>query len=157
MSDAPQSVLVPVLNPPPIPKGRLTVVEMVYVQAPDSGPVAIESRYGVWIESDEQTYTRRLTVGPEWQALDLGWLRDKPIALLHLSNEGNGRAFVTPTAEESAALAEQIVEVTATRQYVPLSYLSPGESLRMPPPDSFEWYVRCRNGKAKCVLNLVPR
>lgn len=161
MSDSPQPtpVLKPSLPPPSpvIPKGRLTVVEMVYVQTPNAGPVAVESRYGVWIESDEQPYTRRLTVGPEWQPLDLGWLRDVPIALIHLSNEGYGRSLVTPTAEQSATLTEHIVEVSATRQYVLFSYLSPGESLRVPPPGVVDWYVRCPNGRSTCVLNVIPR
>lgn len=90
------------------PRCRLTVLHTTYYQAPGQEPTSVECNYGDWLQTDEQPYSRRITVGPDWVPVDLGWIRDPGYVVI--TNEAP--TFRTlPTPEERADAYARVVEV----------------------------------------------
>lgn len=147
----------PSLLTAPIKAARLTVVDVVYHQGLGDQPTSVESRFGRWLNTDEQPYHRKIKVTTDWMPLDLGWLGTQ-ISMLVLMNE-EGRHFqVYPTPKERALIEERIVEIgIEVHDHVEECWLiPPGESIRAQPVAPDRLRVRCRRGEARCVLTLFP-
>lgn len=134
---------------------RLSVVQMVYHQQPDGQPTVQEARYSRWLESDEQPYLRRMTVGEEWVALDVGWV--EKAGMLVLRNEGGPPSPVKLTPEQKAEAAAKVIEVGFTEGLTGQVWLiPPGESMAGVPRNAKELRVRCQSGEVKLSVCVLP-
>lgn len=139
---------------------RLTVVETVFHQSPDEGATSSGGNFERELRGGDQVYARRLTVGPEWQKLDTGWLGGR-CSQIHISNEEGKRWDKVPTAEERGEAASRIVEVgidvaDAGGGAAVFALVRSGESCRFEPSDARLLYLRCRRDGAKCRVTAVP-
>lgn len=147
---------------PTTPPARLTVVETVYHQPAAGPPTATESRFSRPLGSDEQPYSRRLTIPTRWVRLDPGWVGGG-CAALALSNEGPvARRTTVPTPEEAAADAALVVTVGVAADpegatVAPFARVRPGESLRLEPADPGRLMLVCSGeAPARVLLTLIP-
>jgi len=142
----------------------LTVVEMVHHRRVDGTGDTVESRFSRLLETHEQLYQRHLTIGTEWERLDLGWLDKAGISMLVLTNNEGKNLLVNPSDEEQAAIAERVVEIGYSLDKGPDLDPCPGTWL-IPSKESFRGFpsrpdllmARCERGPAKCTLTLIPR
>jgi hypothetical protein len=129
---------------------RVTVVEGVYHMGVDVPTTVTENRFSRDVESDEQPYIRRFTVGSDWVQLDTGWV--DAIGMLVISNE-EGRVFQRiPTKEEREETMRRVVEVAGTPPWLIL----PTESMRGLPANR-SVRMRCLHGEARVVVTVVPK
>lgn len=150
----------PVPGKKEIPVSRVGVVETIYHIQVNEQPTSVETRYGRILKTDEQPFTRRFKVGPEWIPLPSGWLAEA--SLLLLSNEGAAEPVRgNPTPEQAAQAAAMVVDVAFNPcveklDSVPALLIPPGESMRVIPADLKTIRLRCLTGLVKCVLTLFP-
>lgn len=138
--------------PPQKPRARLTVVEMVYYQAPGEQPESYTCNFCRELLSEEQPYQRKKLATEEWKPLDFGWV-DVAGQLVITNDEGKNRQ-VTPSPEELAVLAEKVIQVStfATDFYWKVP---PGESMRAYPSDH-KLFIRCTKGTARYTITVIP-
>lgn len=148
---------------------RLTVVESVYHQSPNSQPIGVEARYGRLLATDEQPYVRKFTVGPQRQRLPLGWLAGTEenggpgpacVGLLCVANDEGRQRTVMPTPEERASSDARLITlaVAVTESLsVAFAVVRPGESCRFEPSCAGNLIVWCEQGEVKCTLTALPR
>jgi len=157
-------------------KARFGVVETVYFQQPETIPVAVDSRFTRWLDSEEQPYLRQAKIGQDWQEVDVGWLENLPVSQLVLRND-EGKFQVQPTSEQRALVMGRILELAILprpdasdltkcrtmrsppkREIPPLSFavLRPGQSLRFEPVDANRLVIRCKSGTARLTLFAIP-
>lgn len=134
-------------------RNRVAVVETVYFQAHGEQPLPpIESRYYRWLNSEEQPYNRNLKLTETWTRLDMGWLGDAGLLVIHNVPE---RLQTQPTDKERLAMANKVIELTydtANPEWVIL----PGESLRAHPTRAKDLFIRCRSGECRAYINVIP-
>jgi hypothetical protein len=153
-------------------RARISVVKTVTHTCEGMRPHSVSYPYNRTLRTTEQPYERLITIGPDWEPLDLGWLAGKPIALVTLKNE-EGRFHNRPTREELAEVFGRIVEVgfvpappeerVRTMHSPERAHRAPIAAFLIRPTESDEWepagavaHVRCRSGAARCVLFIVP-
>lgn len=94
---------------PPDQPDRVTATLQVYYEQYGQQPTHLNLAHSYTQDpSDEEPYTRRLSVGPKWTPLDLGWL-DGAAGLVVLVNNPPTRATL-PTPGEVAADAAVVLE-----------------------------------------------
>jgi hypothetical protein len=123
--------------------GRITVVGSVYHQPPEGPPSEVGKPFSVKVSSSEQPYVRRLTVGPDLQPLDCGWLAGGEIARLVVENhEPPGGAAVLLALRDGA---------------VPFMLVRPGswESFEPVDPDGLRLKAGL-GGAARVTITLYP-
>jgi len=139
-------------------KPRLTVVDNLYYQVPGDEPEHFQATFSRTLESDEQPYTRKISVGPEWRLLDFGWI-DEP-GLFILDNRGLPRMqFIQEKQPDPESLAVLVRPRGVSGHF---SWRVPvGESARFSP----NWAagaehpveVACPGGEVRCILHALPR
>lgn len=134
---------------PVTPRARLTIVETIYWRG-DEQPVAVESRHGAALFSDEQPYRRRIRVGTAWQLLDCGWI--DAASLVWIENP-EPHWNVQPTPGERAEAFARVVELSFTGEAVDIE-IPVGTTCRFRPAQRI--YIRCR-GETKIDVAAFPR
>lgn len=149
-------------------RAHLTVVETIYHQAGnDEQPTAVPHTYMRALTSEEQAYSRVMSVGEDWMPLDSGWLQKCSQVWIHNQQL---RRDANPTQDEREADSGRIVDVgiklpsTEPRDNwsppdghpVPTLWLHPNDSMRAPFTDPAMVYLRCRNGVAKVRVVVFP-
>ena len=104
-------------------RALLTTVEQVHYTMPGENPLSVTHRSSVFLTSQEQPYSRKVPLKPEWEPLDTGWITEPGILLLE--NKGGITGPLNPTAAEKAVERSRIVEICC-RPEVTLQ--------RVPPP-----------------------
>ena len=136
---------------------RIAVRELLYHQAPQEQPTAVESVFSRPLSTEEQPYTRKAKVNEAWVPVETGWLLGA--GMLHLANEEGRFQQVQPTPGERAAAARKVVEVglaVAEGEVAVCWLLRPGESLRAEPAEVGRLRLRCREGVARVTVNVFP-
>lgn len=135
---------------------RVVVSENVYHQTFGEEATRIESRFSRFLKSEEQLYQRHVTVGENWERLDHGWVQTA--SMLVVKNNTGNTLQVHASKEMEEHLDSCVVEIGAglDSAVVPVIAVPRGESARFTPVDTNNLFVRCRNGKAKVVLSVVP-
>lgn len=144
----------------PLPKGidkdRLTLTLNLVHQPRGEQPSGLNIVTSKLLETSEELYTRRITVGPEWQPIRLGDFPAEKVGRVAIYNlEGKGLSS-QPSPEEKALAASKIVEV---------AYLGddkgwlvePGWPFTGCPSDVLSIRLRCLQGEARCRLYLFPK
>ena len=119
---------------------RITVVEMVYFQAPGESPLGIESRYSRKLTTDEQPCERRLKATENWQELDRGWVDQA--SLIVISNRETATGKILEVAYKNAGQDTWLV--------------LPGESMRAHPSDATRLVIRSQLGTIRFTANIFP-
>lgn len=135
---------IPAMKPAQARPSRLTVVETVYHHQRGGQPAAVEARYTRRLASDEQPYRRTMTLGAEWQPVDLGWLQGQPVGLLILQS---GEKPGGPLVEVGVAVLDAVQ---------PAFVIRPGESFRGEPLPDAEICVRASAAGARLAVTVLP-
>lgn len=129
----------------------MSVQEIVYHFVAGQNPVALPCRVNRTLQTDEQAWQRRLTIGDQWQRLDVGWV--ERCSLLRVANEGNGPKVHAEAVELGVRIDQgpslgAVIEVT--------DVIPAGESVRRLPPNLKCLWLRCRQGRTNVVVVAIP-
>jgi len=83
----------------------VTVVGRTYFQNHDQQPVTSEDSYHYYLDSQEEPYSYRAKLGPEWVPLEFGWLKD--VSFVRVQNDEGRYGQSTPLEE----LERRIIQV----------------------------------------------
>ncbi len=137
---------------------RVAVIETILHQLAGEQPTSIENRFARELETDEQSYDRKVKIGENWTLLDLGWVANVggPSIIVIVNEEGRNLQ-VNPSEEERKAIDAKVIELCSGRceDLEPEWFIPPGESFRGSPLKPV--YLRCRQGIAKVRLFIIPR
>lgn len=144
---------------------RVTVMESICHEN-ENGPHQIPlSPFSYSLQSDEQTYSRIMTVGSDWVKMDTGWLGES-VSMIHLYNMEGKLGPHRPTDEQKSEIESRVIQVAVAIEglpKVPCSYLSPKRSIRLQCDggegkqnlSSYYW-VRCTAGKCRLQVSALP-
>ncbi len=116
---------------------------------------AVHSRI---LETEEQPYSRKLTIGEEWKEVDFGWLTGKTGFVVIQNTEGL-RLRVNQSDDEKADTAKRIIRLVAPdvedncfnpwliHPYGGIHAGTPTGRLR----------IRCQHDTARYTLTVIPR
>lgn len=159
----------------PPTRSRLIVVEQIYVYIEGTQPTQLGGQYLRPLKDDEQLFTRWLYADKEWKSLDTGWV--ERAALVWIRNESGQHPIRIPTPEEKEQTSHLVLEIgfcppprkvenkNRTMWSEPLPkepepqakiLIPPGESARFAPSDLKDLSVRCRFGKCRYKVAVVP-
>lgn len=130
---------------------RLVVVGQIAFTRQQGKPVYVEERFGRSC-SDGQPYVREVVAGPEWQALDCGWVKG---ASLIVVEHPAPRWTRQPGAEEKAAALAKVVEIASSPDAGGW-LVRTGETFRGSPSDVTRLFLRCSQGLAQINVYLFP-
>jgi hypothetical protein len=157
MSDSEEQEVVSELR---VPRPRLTVTQQVSYQLPDDPPKAFRCGFDRELSSGsgEEVYERtRLKATQDWQEVDFGFLKGKPLAYVAIQNREGLFTQTNPTEEEKIEVAKKVLDIGIYR-----SDVGAIEFTGVPPTECYSgWpsgrlYIRCRSGEARYSLFAVP-
>ena len=128
----------PVKDQPTV-RHRLTVVEKLYHQTHGGEPTCIESTYEMQLQTDEEVYSRNTVADKTPVRLDLGWLNDKPVNQIVITNR------------ETAP--DKLIKIGFDDSVMHFVVL-PGQSSRFLPAGSV--MISCLHGPAKYKIQVIP-
>ena len=140
------------------PKNRLTTRVDVYYESSGEPPYHVSVSGSKSFDGiDEQPFNRRIKVGEEQIALELGWFSDNPkdvgVVVIENSEGKNLRAY--PSEEEKMDIGSKILEVRTSEDSPPL-LVYPKWPLVVCPSDVTKITLRSRSGVIKAKINLLP-
>lgn len=142
-------------TPTPVTHARMTVVETVSYSPPNEESVGFDSRFGKLLKTTEQPYMRRTVIGVGWQPLDLGWLKDKEVAMIMIYNLESLRGLARqPTEKQKSEILEKVIEVSFSKKKDELFLIYAGESARFLPSGTI--YLRSRSGESRYKVAVIP-
>lgn len=122
--------------------------------------------YSERLSTEEQAYQRSLSVGEEWEVLDLGWidaLKGGPgCSFLCLKNSYQPWRARTPSPQELLEAQKRIIEVGMKIDvggvvfFQPLFVLPLGFGIPFCPIDLSSYRIRCKDGKGRYSIFAVP-
>lgn len=135
---------------------RISVVERVYYQVHGEQPTDIEHTSQSYGMTEEQPFSRRTKVGPDWSPLPYGWVAPHN-ALVHIVNE-EGEFTDNPTEAERARVESLIVHVAFIQDThaIPAISIPPREGVRFRVLDASLVRLRCEAGTTRIKVNVFP-
>lgn len=144
-------------------KARLVVVETIYHQMPDGQPIDVSIRHSQLLESTEQPFQRRFTVGTECIKLPLGWFKDDdgnilPCSMLVIENRGMDLPQGQLTAAQKIESDSRVLEyaLCMNERFEPMDAVLSGKSIRTCPTDLSRIMLRCRKGTTNVTVTIFP-
>lgn len=137
---------------------RLTIVETVYYQTPNTPASQVSSSFMRSLETHEQPYERKMVATEEWQPLinEQCWVKE--CSLILVTNEEGRYLQVNPTEEEREATAAKVLEISFDITNLTGDWeVPPGETFRGNPRHPQALFIRCRSGEARFTLHVFPR
>ncbi len=135
-------------------KDHLTVVETVYHRQYGEEATAVESRFTRELQTQEQSYTRRLKVEEEWRSLDTGWIIQ--VGMLVIQNTEGKFLQQIPSEADKAEALKKTIEIKHDGSEGCWLIL-PGESIRVCPSDASSLRIRCQLGTARFTVHIFPK
>lgn len=134
--------------------GNLSVVGSVVFQQGREAPVACETRFSRSMKVVGEPEPTPLTLTEEWTPITPRELAG--VSYIHIKNrEGSGLQLM-PTPEEARAISERVVEIAFGEGQPAACPVFPGEAFGFPVVDWKGVRVRCRKGKARVMVTLIP-
>src|SRR4051812_27002784 len=97
------------LSPKPV-KDRLTMTLQITHSHHGDQPAGVQSAANMFLETKEETYTRRNVIGSEWVKPKLGEFEPDQVGYIVVDIlEGLGLQVI-PTAHEAADIAKRVIE-----------------------------------------------
>jgi len=131
---------------------RLTVKLEVYYEQSEFDPAQVSCSFVQLLpQSQDQIYVRRILVGPEWQALDIGWVKEVGFILV----ENRPKRFqAMPTEEEQAEVEKKVLSIrNSEASEWPIAS---GAFFFGKPQDISTVQIRCLSGETQAVVNIFP-
>lgn len=119
---------------------QLIVLETVYCTGLNGEGESVESKFARQLNTDEQIWLRKASVGSEWEPLETGWI--ERASMMVLKNE------------EPAGGGMLELGLAAAGHVQPISSLPPSTSLRLPPSTLAS--LRLRGHNTRYSLWLFP-
>jgi len=151
-----------------IVRPTLSLVQDIYHQASAQEPEQVSARYSRVLSDNEQMYRRKTTLTDEWRLLDVGWVNNIGLVVIHNDEGSNFRN--QPSSHELMQVAQRVIEVCFIPKQPPnrdmhspakpklLAHIivRPGELVHFEPDEGAEVMWRCRFGSTRCTLYVVP-
>jgi hypothetical protein len=130
-----------------MPKARISVNESIYHQEyGGSQPTPNKPiRFGRDIDTDEQPYSRKITVTEEWKPIEKGWI--EKCGLLTIENLEAFKKDPDKTIEVGVGVEGNIYRFTQIRA---------GEGMRLDPIEFGALRIHCCKGSVKALITLYP-
>lgn len=135
---------------------RITMHLIINHDHVGSNPKQVIGIFQGYLETKEQPYERRLTVGTVWSPIETGWLQYSDVGLLFLINKAGTGLMVNPSPEEREALADKVVEVSFGKNKADL-IVRPGRFIPIEVKDIRKVSLRAPNDPVEIELTLFPR
>lgn len=137
---------------------RLVLIDTVVYTMRDTKPISLDFRRAVPLASEEQPYLRRFKVGETWSKLSFGWLDEQRVALLVISNEGQGTFKVNPTKEEKEQAEAKVVVVAVggIERENNILRIHPGDMVKFHPEPGQSYWICCGSGETTCHISAFP-
>lgn len=146
---------------PSQPICKLTVVERVYHRQGNNPPLQIESKFEYPLSVDEACYFRpSCKVGPEWSALDFGWIGRENAGTIVIQNITGRYLAKIPTPEEKAELDAKALIVSvcySSESRLEFAVIPPKQNLRLNLFPGADYSIRCPAGQAEFNLYAIPK
>jgi len=136
------------------PVSNLTVLSTVYHSQPGEDPSMCEAKFSAPLESNEQPYVRKKTVGNAWEKLDCGWLQEASLVVI-INTEGTNLQ-TRPSEEESAEIASRVIHLRYSGSDCHWE-IPPKKFFLGAPSDVDLLEIRCAKGSAKVHIHVFPR
>lgn len=141
---------------------HLTVVETIHHQRANKSPVTLTTSYDIPLDTGEQAYSRELTVGPEWQVLDTGWLKLWSLVVVknHLPRIARTTPGAPPPIPQSRVSDPRTIQLglRGKKGEFPtevLLLIPPGQDTRLYPVSAGRWMLRCPTD-TECTVTVFP-
>lgn len=136
---------------------RLTIAETLYHQSnTGEDPSSVVAQHCRFLETDEQLWQRRIKVGQEPVALDVGWITEWSCLLI----KNCTTLPSTPPALRAPEETQKIKELTVYLYHVQNKNtqwkILPGDSFRGCPTDIESLYLHCPDGSTVVNIVVVP-
>jgi hypothetical protein len=131
---------------------RLTGIVTYHHQHPGADVFTMDIRFSDALETTEQPYHRRMTIGPVWIPVDLGWI-ETPSVLIVKNNAGHYER--NPSAEQKEEDAAKIVELRFEGSKPWL--IRPGRPFVGEPSETAGLHLRCQHGTVEVTVVAIPR
>jgi hypothetical protein len=136
-------------------RNRLTCVLNLYHEQDDEQPEGFRLAFSDKLHLSSQRYNRRLKIGEDPVALDVGWFSPDEIGTLLVENLEGTRFSIVPSEEELADVAKRIIHVYHPGS--PSWLIPPRRFLLAHPEDASGLLLRCGHGRARVSLTIIPR
>lgn len=139
---------------------KVTVVGTVYYQPARGQPKGVKIAYSLSGVEDEQVYERPVQVGPEWQPVEYGWVKNPGMVIV---SHDKVVLDVKPTKEQREWLEQRVIQLgilnwAGDRETVaPFQDVYLGTSFPSTPPSFPLLRIRCPNGKARVTVYVIPK
>lgn len=143
------------------PRNILTVVHQVSHLAQGFPTKAMDLAFDRELKVEEEAYERNMCkVTEDWQEIDLGFLKGKPLSYVFVKNNEGTNLQVNPSPEEKEQIEKKILEVSFDAPWLPSGtgvwLIPPGECFGGYPSNDSVW-IRCQSGEARYSLFAAPR
>lgn len=173
MAPIPEDVGAPEEKEVPPRQARMTLVRSLYHTPSQGDSVGLGEGLGFYrfLQTSEQPYVRHLKVGPQWAAVEYGWLKDM-VGYMEIYNRevpspGTSREEIALHSIQLAVIPKTDDPSTRTMWSpeevgpVPFAFIRPGEMAMFEPWESEDGEMtnlamRCPAG-ARVTLAVVPR
>jgi hypothetical protein len=135
---------------------RITATMTAHHEEFGEGPDSVQAGFASYLDSNEQSFTRKLKVKETWKQTDFGWLNGK-VGHVKLENRIGRRPEKIPTDAELELLSKKVVLVGFREKDEddPPIELPPGEF------DFFklrgELWMRSATGIVEVIVFAMPR
>lgn len=138
------------------PRDRATLVMSVHHQRPGSPIQSFTAAAYRSLHHGQQCYDRTVPLGPTWQALDVGWVKEAPglVRLELLLPRKQRYASPEVAAAEEAVRLEVTFDFNDTNETHLEQYL--GWPLLFTPKNHSRVGLRCPQGPYDCRIVILP-
>lgn len=126
-------------------RDRLTAQVNIYHEHWGEQPVAAHCSTQRFLDTQEQPFQRRITVGPEWVPLSRAWgTMLESVGVILLENRAGRSLMVTPTDEEWEVIQDSVIQVAIQKEaHFPFARIVAGAFLLLEPEEPELLHVRC--------------
>lgn len=145
----------PQLNPAKVPD-RLTINLTMHHEHSGDSPHSIQSIMWGYLETSDQTWSRRGEIGEAPEPIPLGWFSDmSQIGYVVVENLEGKNEQLRPSKEQQAETAGRVIQIGADSGLQLL--VRPGWPQQFLPAELTGLTMRCRSGIARYRLTLFPK
>lgn len=130
---------------------KLTVVQTVYYQPQGRKAVSTSTRHSRLLGGSEDPYSRHLSLGKNWEKVDLGWVKTPGICVL--TNRTKGEILEIGVCTGGMEKIESGAFIQGWT--LPLFLVHPDDSFRYTPAPGVELYIRFRDGVGEVSVTAV--
>lgn len=132
---------------------RLTVVFNATHEHFGEQPTGVQVSYSQLLQTVEQPFVRRFTVGPTPVELPVGWVES--VGTVILQNKTGTHHRTIPTEEQKAEDSRKVLEVVQDGNVI--AHVPPGQCMMFQPADPTKLKIQCSGGDALGFVHVFPK